>query len=170
MRKFSFLAFASLLVCDATSPVVARAQVAASASASSQQTARVISTLLHKYPNGGRGMVVATEHLVENDPASAPTIVAAASSMNAEQKMALEQGIALAVGRLGKCDANGHCGSRAAQEIQDYLDANTSDPIVAAILVAEIALGSIGNQDGGAGFGAGGGGFSGGAGSAISPS
>jgi hypothetical protein len=170
MKKLSVLAFACVLVCDTVSPVTTYAQLTDLTSAANRQTARAISKLLQKYPRGGDEMVLATERLVEINAASTTAIVAAASNMNPEQKAAVEQAIAQAVGLLGKCDTNGHCGSEAAQEIQDYLDNNKSDPIVAAILIEEVALGSIGNQGSGGGSGAGGGGFSGGAGPAISPS
>jgi hypothetical protein len=141
------------------------------------QTALKIRALLQKHRRGGPALVAAIQNLLDRDPGAVGAIVSAAGQANAEQALALEQGVVQAHAQLKVSDPPG------AKTIQSYLDCNKTDAVVAQILQSEVAQGSVngngngggngaggngagGNGGGGNGGGGGGGGFGGGGGGA----
>ena len=128
-----------------------------------------IRALLHKNAHGGNALTLAIQSLLQKDPcAIAAIIYAATNQANAEQALSLAQGVAQALALLQSSNPSG------AQIVQNYLKDNSTNPVVAQIQTAEIALGSVGGGGGGgnaAGGGSGGGsggGFVGGGGISVS--
>ncbi|WP_294540074.1 hypothetical protein [uncultured Rhodoblastus sp.] len=129
-----------------------------------------ISSLLRKYPRGGSSLTLAIQRLLQADPAAVAAVIdTAANQANAQQALALEQGVVQAVAEMKSADPVG------ARSIQSYLDSNKTNLAVAQILAAQVAQGALpgGNSGRGAAAGAaagagGGGGFVGGGGGVVS--
>jgi hypothetical protein len=133
-----------------------------------------IRDLLRKY-RGGAALTSATQNLLQHDPAAVGDVILAASCQaNAEQALALEQGVLQAQAQLRTADPQG------ANAIQACMSANASNQVVAQILDAQQAQGAAngdgrggngqgGNNQGGNGQGGGGnqGGFGGGGGNNV---
>ena len=164
--------FALLAVACGSGAVLAQAghpPVSNHGARSPANVAAKISALLKKHPHGGNSLILAIEHLLQGDPgAISDVIYAATNEANAEQALALEQGVVQTLAEMKKADPVG------ARTIQSYLDANKTNAAVAQILSAEGAQGAIpggggGGNGGGLGGGSsGGGGFVGGGGSTVS--
>ncbi len=139
-----------------------------------------IAALLRRNPNGGQALTKAVQGLLASNPCAIGGVISASTNKtNAEQALALAQGVAQAEADMKSADPVG------AQTIQSYLDANKTNAVVALVISAEGALGSINGGDGhgggngggyggggnagGGGYGGGGGGFVGGGGGQVSP-
>ena len=109
--------------------------------------ADAVALLLTKNPDGGRNLILAIEQLLANDPSAIAAVVTAAVNANQDQQLALQQGVAQVLAFLKQRDPGG------AGIIMAYLNANGTNPVVAAILLAvEVAQGSIGGGPAGGGF------------------
>ncbi|MCW2284308.1 putative membrane protein YgcG [Rhodoblastus acidophilus] len=95
-------------------------------------------------------LTAAVQSLLQRDANAIAGVVCAASVANPKQALAIEQGVAQALATLKVSDPP------AAAIIQSYLDNNGSNPVVAAVLDAQKALGQAGGAGGGSGAGAGG--------------
>ena len=103
--------------------------------------------LLTKNPDGGRNLILAIEQLLANNPLAIAAVVTAAVNANQDQQLALQQGVAQVLAFLKQRDPGG------AGIIMAYLNANGTNPVVAAILLAvEVAQGSIGGGPAGGGL------------------
>lgn len=140
--------FAFLAVACAATIVHAELRKSNCACALTQPDAeRKIQALLSKDSRGSRATILAIENLLRREPCAVAAVLAAAARVNREQALALEQAVVQAHAEMKVSDPAG------AEAIQCLLDANKDDPVVAEILAAEGAQGSINGGAGGAGGG-----------------